>query len=115
MGYYSNVRVNTTNEGYERFMELVPESELYFLKPGHCGFRLTKYDGTVMFGWQDVKWYDGYSDVNAMMRAIRTIAAEGFPVEYIRIGEAFDDIENIAHNTDGLKHHIEIARSIYLY
>lgn len=115
MGYYSNVRINTTNEGYERFMKLVPESELWFFKPGCCGFRLVKYDDTVVFGWQDAKWYDGYSEVDTVMRAIRTIASEGFPVEYIRVGEEFDDIETIEHNEDELNHHIAISRCIYSY
>ena len=114
MGYYSNVRAITTKKGYERFLELIYDDDRWFIDD-YPWFSRTEYNDTVMFGWNDVKWYEGYPEVDAVMSAIETLASEGYPFEYLRIGEEFDDIETREHNPEELNRHIATARIIYSY
>ena len=114
MGYYSNVRAITTKKGYERFLELIYDDDRWFID-NYPGFSRTEYDDTVLFGWNDVKWYEEYSEVDAVMGALEIIASDGHPFEYLRIGEELDDIEVREHDPDKLNRHIAIARTIYSY
>jgi len=106
MGYRSDVRINTNTNGYGRLTDLVGD-ELTALAP------TIDVDGdSVILGWDDIKWYDWEGDVRAIMNAIHTIREEGYPYEFIRIGESDDDEEFMNSNEHLLDRHIEVNRHI---
>lgn len=104
MGYRSDVRIATTHEGYERVCKRVDE-----LSEGRNTYPLIgtkripvffeEQDGSVVFGWDWVKWYDGmYADVTNVTTALAEIESAGVPYEFCRVGEEYDDIEFYCRN-----------------
>ena len=114
MGYYSCASAITTKKGYERFLELIPDDSRWFFED-YPAFSRIEYNDTVMFSWNDVKWYEGCPEVEAVMDALETIASEGHPYQYLRFGENFEDVDEREHNPNELNRHIAIARVIYSY
>lgn len=108
MGYYSDIRFNTTAAGYKEFLAAMPDEFKdnkkwgLFDKDGKPEV-FEEYDGGVMFGWDDAKWYTNwgtdlygnnpFADVQAVMAAFHKVLDNGVPIEYIRVGEESGDIE----------------------
>lgn len=122
MGYRSEVRIATTREGYERICKRVDDlgksSNVYPListkvKPDF----FDEEDGTVAFGWDHIKWYDGdYEDVTHVSKALAELEADGLPLEFCRVGESWDDIQFECHNdNDLLALHVEPTTSIDVF
>jgi len=44
-----------------------------------------------LFYWQDIKWYDSYSEISKLMAAVQESGYDNF--YFMRIGEGLDDIE----------------------
>ena len=119
MGYRSDVRSATTREGYERICrcvdELAQDSEIEQLigtkvSPHH----FEEYAGSVVFGWDFVKWYVGVlDDVTNVTKALSELATHGIPYEFCRIGESWDDIEfRTSCNNEELAVHVEPSVAI---
>ena len=120
MGYYSDVRVSTTPEGFE------------FLK-AHCDERHGLFGGYgyieevndehgVVFGWDGVKWYPTFEDVGAFNHALNEADEAGIPYEYLIVGE--DGAAEFACDSDGdcwreceeqLKYHVEAITRISIW
>lgn len=104
MGYRSNVRYATDNDSYKRLLQLV-ETHSY-----NSGERSTlmgvdtdpesleRIGNTVVFGWNWIKWYSAYPEVNRLEKCIDQLASEGAPLVFCRVGENIDDIEFEARN-----------------
>jgi len=123
MGYVSDVRFITTRKGYERLISLIPEADrsaIPFLFDENLRPQVfEEVDGEVLFGWDEVKWYDdepnGFPGVVAVMRAY-SIASEEYPFEYMRFGEYEDDGEYQCTDTEGeLSMHLGFRREIYAW
>lgn len=115
MGYRSDVRINTTKKGYERLMSLIPEEYREYLE-----FNLIleeEHEFSTVFGWNSYKWYKGISpDIDAVEDALNVLDKEGYPVEFIRIGEDNEDVEKRKYNnTDDLLYHLYIRNEIDVY
>lgn len=114
MGYRSEVRIATTREGYDRMREhvdaLSEEHDAYpLMGAGREPDFFDEQDGCVVFGWDDVKWYEGQlSDVTNVVKALNEIGECGLPYEFCRTGESWDDIEfRTSGNNDELAIHVE--------
>lgn len=93
MGYYSDVRFNTTREGYERFKEMLGDArELFFDSNGFPGVFDADEDG-VIFGWDCTKWYSEFPEVRKIMNVYHALRDDGVPFEYVRIGEELGDYD----------------------
>lgn len=92
MGYYSDVRFNTTKEGYEKFKAKLTEDAKSWLFSNDEPEVYDEEDGEVIFGWNDIKWYD--HDVDDAMSAYYELRNDGVPFEYVRIGEECGDCEH---------------------
>lgn len=102
MGMYYDVKVVTTQAGYEEFLSLIPVDMLeadtgLFWDEGRPEYLAIDGD-TVRFGWWDVKWeldwgldHDGrdpFADVKAAMAAIQTVIDHGVnSLHYQRMDE----------------------------
>ncbi len=119
MGYRSEVRIATTREGYDRVCAHVDA-----LSSGGDSYPLIgtkqepeffdEQDGSVVFGWDWIKWYDGQlADVTNVSDALSEIADAGIPYEFCRVGESWDDIEfHTANDNEALALHVEPSVAI---
>lgn len=83
MGYYSDVRVSTTQAGFEFLKEHTT----------HDQFSIFGYveevndDDGVVFGWNNVKWYPCYDEVAEFKNLLAVLEDKGIPWEYMEVGE----------------------------
>ena len=64
------------------------------------------------FAMEDVKWYDGYGDVQKFMDMLDQIdKIEGFNYEFVRIGEDANDIDE-QYGGNNCEHTLSVTRSI---
>ena len=107
MGYRSEVRIATTEEGYGEFLKACDAKNAALgverpligtgIEPDSC----ERERGCVLFGWDEVKWYDLYADVQAVEQAIAEMDERDIPCRFVRVGEDWDDIE-VMGDIDGL-------------
>ena len=119
MGYRSDVRIATTREGYERLCKHVDElsagkNTCPLLGANRMPEFFEENDGSVAFGWDWVKWYDGtLVDVSNVTTALSSLIQDGVPCEFCRTGEKYDDIEFACYNeNESLALHVEPSVSI---
>lgn len=112
MGYRSDVRIMTTKKGYDELKKYVEEHISKYkgknLKEGtvaeymdydynllnHTDISCLSSDESEMyFGWNYLKWYDGYEDVDAIMDGLNHLEQNNFSYRYARMGESYDDYE----------------------
>ena len=125
MGYRSDVRVIVSRNGYKKLKNYVEEHiNKYKSTLSPNSISLTRdYDYNLLnnldvskassdgkqiyLGWNYLKWYDGYEEVDAIMDSLNKLEENGYGYRYSRIGENYDDIEELeADNTtkDGVEY-----------
>ena len=68
----------------------------------HLGvFKALTDDSQYVIGWDYIKWYDGYEDVDIVMRGLQHLSDKGYNWVFDRIGEDYTDIEE-QYNNDSL-------------
>ena len=116
MGYYSDVRVSTTQDGFE-FLKGCATSDLF----GGYGYvePVNDADG-VVFGWDGVKWYPEFHEVAEFRNLLAVMGENGIPYEYLEVGEdnatyseSSDEYGDIPD--ERLAHHIEACMTIDIY
>lgn len=66
---------------------------------------ITEAEDNVTLDWYNLKWYecyDGYEDVDAIMKSLDELSNKNIDYQYMRIGEEIDDVEekcNINNNS----------------
>lgn len=114
MGYYSDVRVSTTKEGFE-FLKSHVTSNLF---SGYGYVEVKNDDNGVVFGWDGVKWYGWFHEVAEFKNLLFVMNDKGIPYEYLTVGEdnATEFEENDSSCCDGeLVYHLEVQVSINVY
>ena len=113
MGYYSDVRIRTSKKGYEELKNYI-DKVIYSKRNSLENFNNYDYNllnhtdiqkdvkvqynneeprDEVYIGFNSLKWYDGYEDVDAIMNGLDHLGEKGYSYHFIRIGEDYDDIE----------------------
>lgn len=101
MGYRSDVYLKTTTEGWL----IIKRRNDSIENPEH---RILKYadsikktpSGFYKITFTDVKWYEGYKDVDYFMKGLEILKAQDIPYSFIRIGETTSDVEHIVNYTE---------------
>ncbi len=106
MGYRSDVRIVTTNKGYDELKKYTDN----YLKDNNfkydnlleaCDlFEENKY--SKYFGWNNIKWYErceGYEDIDAIMSGLDHLRNNDMSFRYARIGESYDDYEEDSYES----------------
>ena len=83
MGYYSDVRVSTTREGFE-FLKKYTTHDLF---GGYGYVEDVNDDDGVVFGWNAVKWYWDFEEVAEFRNLLFVLEDKGIPWEYLEVGE----------------------------
>lgn len=91
MGYYSEVRISMLKND---FLELKARAamvlEYNFIEKLD---ELTIRGDAVVFGWNEIKWYQSFSEVRFIEDYLAELQEKGHPCSFIRIGEDVDDIQ----------------------
>lgn len=107
MGYRSDVRIMTTKKGFD---ELKKYTDKYLKEKNYTYGNIldhldvneeTKY--AKYFGWNSIKWYEyseDYEDISAVMDGLSYLADNDFSYRYARIGENYDDYEEMSNESD---------------
>lgn len=105
MGYRSDVRIIMSKKAYEEFKEYVRKDALNYATPDYDHNLLnhldldTSNELEVLIGWNYIKWYspmnEWYQDVGCIERGLEYINELGYSYHFARIGEDYDDIEEI--------------------
>lgn len=106
MGYRSDIRIVTSKDGFEKLKEFV-KNYLEEKKVDTKEYNLleeleVKLEGKnqIYFGWNYLKWYDGYVDVDAIMEGIDYLEENEYSYRYMIIGESYDDCEERSYDGD---------------
>lgn len=106
MGYRSDVRIVVSKEGYELLKEFVE----YYLKDNVKKEEInemnllksvdikTEGKDQVYLGWNSLKWYDGYKDVDAIMEGLNYLEDNERSYRYMIIGEDYTDVEEMSND-----------------
>lgn len=103
MGYRSDVRIATSRKGFnklEKFVSNAVKQNSYNLL-NDTKFKVLGKD-VAYFGWNDIKWYSGisgYDSIEIINNGLEKLKADGYTYHFSRIGEDYDDFEEI--NYDG--------------
>lgn len=101
MGYRSDIRITTSKEGFKVLSEFAKD---------YLGKKNKEYDllndlelmvegkEQCYFGWNYVKWYDGYNEVDAIMKGLDYLQDNDYSYRYMRIGESYDDCEEQSYD-----------------
>ena len=103
MGYRSEVRIATTPKGWQMIQENYPrflkprtekssfnEEELFDLLDWMDHFKSD--DTGVYFGWDNIKWYSSFPEINAMVDTLNFLEDKEIPYQLVRLGEDYADI-----------------------
>lgn len=112
MGYRSDVRIVTSEEGFkklEQFVENYLKERKGDIKEDNLlNFLYIKSQGKgqCYFGWDSIKWYDfcGEIEIDAIVEGLDYLAKNEYSYRYTIIGENLDDIEENSY--DGNKEDI---------
>ena len=116
MGYYSDVRVSTTRDGFEFLKENVT-SDLF----GGYGYVEERNDEKgVVFGWDGVKWYSWFDEIAEFNNLLFVMADEEIPYEYLVLGEdgatEFETSDRLcSFEHSDLKVHVGVTHSIEVW
>ena len=96
MGYCSDIRIVMKKKDYPKFSKYVED----YIAEKQAQYNLmeridVKEEGTqaIYIGWNYLKWYEGYPEVQAVHEALNKFRDEGLSFTFARIGEDYDDYE----------------------
>ena len=97
MGYRSDVRIITTKKGFNELNNYVKK---YLKEKGNDDYNLldnlkfkAENDYAVYFGWNYLKWYEGYDSVDAIVDGLNHLKENNMSYRFARLGESYDDYE----------------------
>lgn len=104
MGYRSDVRIVTSKDGYEKLKEFVAN---YLKEKDYTEYNLLNEcnieeqgKGQCYMGWNYLKWYEGYPEVDAIMEGLDYLEENEYSFRYMIIGESYDDVEERFYDGD---------------
>lgn len=118
MGYYSDVAIVTTEDGYKTLTGLIAQkTDLNNLlldceiSHGTLGKEPNKYS-YVYLQFNNVKWYEESEDIKAVMDSLDDLENENIPYRFTRVGEDYDDVETNEYDDEGVLPFISVNRTI---
>lgn len=95
MGYYSDVRVVVSKDGYKELKNFVSKES----GNKHCMNILESLkifeekDDEVYLGWDSIKWYKEFGEIDIFLKGLNHLEKSGFSYAWLRQGEMIDDVE----------------------
>lgn len=103
MGYRSDVRIVMKKKDYPKFSKYVED----YIAEKQAQYNLmehidVKEEGaqTIYIGWDYLKWYKEYPEVQVVHNALNKFRNEGLSFTFARMGDNYDDYEEDYNNND---------------
>lgn len=94
MGYRSQIRIIMKKDNYNELVEKCRKKfenrqEYNLLSDKNNLDEYTERDNgnIVLFGWDYIKWYDGYEDVDCITEYLRQLQDKDIPFKLVEVGE----------------------------
>lgn len=100
MGYYSDVRLIMSQEGWKAFKGFVDENcgdEVYNLAE-HLDIWYVK-ENWVYCGWNSIKFYDDFEEVAAVYQGLDHLKELDYSYNFAELGEADDDFNTLQYSS----------------
>lgn len=118
----SDVRICMLKDNYLTLIERARKEDLtnhnYLLDQEKMDAYKEYKDGTVVFGWDWIKWDYDFTDVAFVRNFLEEMEQEGYPYALVRVGCERDDNEEVYYDgpnaEDDICHKIELERKIYI-
>ena len=91
MSYRSDVAIAMRKEDYELLKEFDKENKNLIDLLDSATIR--EKAGAVSLYWEWLKWYDSFSEVEAIEEFLGKLSDEDKPYKFIRIGEDYEDMD----------------------
>ena len=118
MGYRSDVRIVMSKNGFKEFKKQVKNHIRNYKRRNIVkGSVSDEYNSVynlldnvdiskeyvddknkIYFGWDYLKWYDGYEEVDAIMDSLSKLEDKGYGYSFARLGESQSDYEELYAN-----------------
>ena len=108
MGYRSDIRIVVSKEGYEKLKEFSDKYIFEKNRENDCEldnllnlcdvFKMD--DKQCYIGWNSVKWYDGFPDVDAIEKGLDYLQENDYSYRISIIGESIEDIEERSYDSE---------------
>ncbi len=106
MGYYSDVRIVVTNEGFKRLSEYVNEHTNDINLLNNCDVFI-KGNNEICIGWNFFKWWDEFPEVKAVMHGLENLENEDYSYRFSRLGG--DGTEQLDYDSEEKENDIPLA------
>ena len=112
MSYFSTIRMVTTISGFDFLKSSIDDyldqhccpNDLNLLLESNMDYYQSD-DYGVYFGWDNIRWYDQFfPEIIAFCDALEKLEKQSFEYQFLRIGENYDDIEQIYRLKSGKLH-----------
>lgn len=104
MGYRSDVRIITSKKGFKELNKYVKN---YLKDSSKSDYNLmdnlkfkAENDYACYFGWNYLKWYEGYDSVDAIINGLEHLKEKDMSYRFSRIGESYDDYEEESYESE---------------
>lgn len=104
MGYRSDVRIITSKKGFKELNKFVNNYLKDSLEAEYNLMNNLKFkaenDYACYFGWDYLKWYEGYDTVDAIINGLNHLEENDMSYRFSRIGESYDDYEEKSYESE---------------
>lgn len=100
MGYYSDVRIVVSNEGFKKLSEYVNEHTNDINLLNNCDVFI-KGNNEICIGWNFFKWWDEFPEVKTVMEGLEILENEDYSYRFSRLGgDAIEEFEYDSKNKE---------------
>lgn len=96
MGYYSDVRIVVSNEGFKKLSEYVNGHTNDINLLNNCDVFI-KENNEICIGWNFFKWWDEFPEVKTVMEGLEILESEDYSYRFSRLGG--DAIEEFGYDS----------------
>lgn len=100
MGYYSDVRIVVSNEGFKKLSEYVNGHTNDINLLNNCDVFI-KGNNEICIGWNFFKWWDEFPEVKTVMEGLEILESEDYSYRFSRLGgDAIEEFEYDSKNKE---------------
>ena len=96
MGYYSDVRIVVSNEGFKKLSEYVNGHTNDINLLNNCDVFI-KGNNEICIGWNFFKWWNEFPEVKTVMEGLEILESEDYSYRFSRLGG--DAIEEFGYDS----------------
>ena len=93
MGYYSDVRLSVSEEGFKQLSSFLDSWCEGSHNPLESCDKIFRGDDGYLICWNEEKWYSDFPEVQAVDAGLKELEETNYSYSYCRLGEDIGDVE----------------------